>query len=341
MTRLALACAVFALLFAASASAEPTAASWAQPQIRVVTARGLMGGRPAAFRPDDPLTAGVLADLVAGLTGKEAPMGADPAAPVTISQLDGQLVRGLGLLPAARQFTAAVRDAGLHPTRYFGTETVARLIGLRINHPAAQDSLELGPESVATRAEAAYSAAKILTFSGGETDWVTRIAAAFQLPPLAGLQRAVLQTALSLVGYPYVWGGTSELPQDLFGTGKQVPGGFDCSGLAWRVYKLQSYPGAGALQSVLKGRTTYAISGEVPAAKRISLARLQPGDLVFFGAGGRRSKPSEIDHMGIYLGGGWFVHASEQGVALAQLSSDWYAKRFAWGRRPLAEAGLS
>ena len=45
--------------------------------------------------------------------------------------------------------------------------------------------------------------------------------------------------------------------------------------------------------------------------------------------------------MGIYLGNGWFIHSSEEGVELAPLSSDWYAKRFAWGRRPLAEAGLS
>ena len=34
------------------------------------------------------------------------------------------------------------------------------------------------------------------------------------------------------------------------------------------------------------------------------------------------------------------LQASEQGVALAQLTSPWYSSRFAWGRRPLAEAGL-
>jgi cell wall-associated NlpC family hydrolase len=66
-----------------------------------------------------------------------------------------------------------------------------------------------------------------------------------------------------------------------------------------------------------------------------------PPTSLFFGAAGPRSKPAQIDHMGIYLGGGWFVQSSEQGVALAPLMSDWYAKRFAWARRPLAEAGLS
>ena len=90
---------------------------------------------------------------------------------------------------------------------------------------------------------------------------------------------------------------------------------------------------------MLEGRTTYTMSGEVPVAKRIPLAKLQPADVIFFGAAGPKSKPAQVDHMGIYLGNGWFIHSSAYGVAVAQLSG-WYAQRFAWGRRPLAEAGL-
>ncbi|HZO63043.1 MAG TPA: C40 family peptidase [Gaiellaceae bacterium] len=338
MKRLVLTGAVLALVLAAPAAA---AGSWAQPQIKLVTARGLMGGSAAAFRPDDALTAGDLNGLVAGLTGRPAAAAAaSSGVPVTIAQLDAQLVRALGLLPTARQLTASLRAAGLVPTSYFGTETVARLLGLRVNHPTALDSLELGPENVATRAEAAYSAARILSFPAGEADAIARLAATFRPPPLGGFQRAVLQTAVSLVGYPYVWGGTSELPQNPFGQPTQVPGGFDCSGFAWRVYKLQGYPGAGALPGVLRGRTTYAMAAEVPPAKRIPLMKVVPGDLLFFGSAGPRSKPAQIDHMGIYLGAGWFVQSSEQGVALAPLTPDWYGKRFAWARRPLAEAGL-
>ena len=337
MSRRLLACAALALVLASPAAA---AGSWALPQIKVVTSKGLMGGRPAAFRPADPLTQGELGDLVAGLTGRQPPAAADPAAPVTIAQLDAQLVRALGLLPVARQFSSGVRAAGLLPSRYFGTEVAARLIGLRIDHPATQDALELGPDNVATRAEAAYSAAHILGFGGGEVDYVTTLGATFQPPVLDGLQHDVLQTAISLVGAPYVWGGTSDQPQDPFVTGKEVPGGFDCSGFVWRIYKLQAYAGAESLPAVLQGRSTYALSGEVARSRRIPLAKLQPGDLVFFGAHGARSKPAEVDHMGIYLGSGWFVHSSEQGVALASLSIGSYAARFAWGRRPLAEAGL-
>jgi hypothetical protein len=337
MSRRILACVVLALVFAAPAAA---ARSWAQPQIKVVTAHGLMGGTPSAFRPDDALSAGELTELVAGLTRKEAPTFADPSAAVTIAQLDAQLVRGLGLLPAARQFTTGLRAAGLVPPRYFGTETIARLIGLRVNHPAAQDALEVEPLDTASRAEAAYSAAHILSFTGGEVELVAGLAPTFLLPALTALQHDVLQTAISLIGYPYVWGGMSELPQDPFGTGTQVPGGFDCSGFAWRVFKLQLYAGADALSATLKGRTTYAMSGEVARAKRIPLQRLLPGDLLFFGADGPKSKPNQITHMGVYMGNGWFVQSSDEGVALAPLTSAWYAKRFAWARRPLAEAGL-
>src|SRR5262245_16920579 len=338
MIRRALGCAVLVLVLAAPAAA---ATSWAQPQINVVTSRGLMGGKAAGFRPDDALTAGDLSGLVAGLTGKQQLAVANPAVPVTLAQLDAQLVRGLGLLPVARQFTASIRAAGLLPTPSFGTETVARLLGLRVNHPAAQNYLELGPDSVATRAEAAYSAWRILGLRTADLDAVASLGATFRPAPLAGLQRSVLQTAVSFVGYPYVWGGTSESPQDPFGTGTTVPGGFDCSGFVWRVYKLQAYAGAVTLQGALRGRTTYAMAGEVPAARRIPLAKVQPGDLLFFGAAGPRSKPAQINHMGIYLGGGWFIQSSDQGVALSPLTSSWYSSRFAWARRPIAEAGLA
>jgi len=139
-----------------------------------------MGGTANAFRPDDPLSQGELGDLVAGLTGQEVPVAANPAATATIGQLDAQLVRALGLLPAAREFTAGVRAAGFAPKSGFGTEIVARALGLRVDHPAAQDALELKATDPATRAEAAYSAARILAFGGWEADWVNNLAEAFR-----------------------------------------------------------------------------------------------------------------------------------------------------------------
>src|SRR4029453_14089030 len=100
--------------------------------------------------------------------------------------------------------------------------------------------------------------------------------------------------------------GTSEKPQQLLGM--RLPGGFDCSGFVWRVYKTQPFEGAPALSHVLVGRTTYAMSGEVARALRVRRTALAPGDVLFFGSKGSRSKPSEVGHAGIYVGNGWVVY---------------------------------
>ncbi len=231
------------------------------------------------------------------------------------------------MTPDAKAFASGARAAGLAPPSRFGTETVARLLGLRKNHAAKDDTrLERLPTEPASRAEAAYSLAQIVRFRGSELERLRAAAATFQLPALTDWQRRILATAFKLVGSPYIWGGTSR--------------GYDCSGFVWAVYKLQAYPSAGGLSATLVGRTTYAMSGEVPKANRLAVEDLQPADVIFFGAKGPRSKPAEVDHMGIYVGNGWFVHSSRYGVAL-ELLSGWYAERFAWARRPLAEAALA
>ena len=161
---------------------------------------------------------------------------------------------------------------------------------------------------------------------------------AFTLPTLTPWQRRILTTAVHYVGYPYVWGGTSPTAETLFGV--HSAGGFDCSGFVWRVYKLTPYSGEGGLAGVLRGRTTYQMSGEVPRSDLIPAAKLQPADVMFFGAHGRRSSPSEVDHTALYLGNGWFIQSSDEGVTLLPFSG-WYATNYAWGRRPLREAGLA
>jgi cell wall-associated NlpC family hydrolase len=294
--------------------------SWAAAEIRV------LGQDPAFFRADETVTRGELAGLFAEATATTPRAVAKPEIPLSIQDLDARLVAALGLTPDAKAFAAGAKAAGLAPPSRFGTEAVARLLGLRKNHAAKDDALlERLPAEPASRAEAAYSLARIVRFRGWEVERLRTASAGFQLPALTDWQRRILATALKLVGYPYVWGGTS--------------GGFDCSGFVWRVYKLHAYPSSGTLSATLVGRTTYAMSGEVPKAKRIAAAALEPADLIFFGAKGPGSRPTEVDHMGIYVGNGWFVHSSRYGVAL-ELLSGWYEKRFAWARRPLAEAGI-
>jgi cell wall-associated NlpC family hydrolase len=331
--RLALLAAFAALVVAPTASAV----SWAHPQIQIVVERGLMVPSAAGFRPRDPLTRGDLGYAMAALTGEQQVV-VDPGRPLTVAQLDSRLVAYLGLAPAASKFRAGVADAGLNPPGRLGTETVARLLRLRFNHPAAKDKLELRPGDAVTRAEAAYSLARLLQLGQSDADWVNSLADSFSLPQLTAWQDRVLTRAVHFVGYPYIWGGTSEYPQVLFGVPDR--GGFDCSGLVWRVYKLQPFPGGGPLQSVIRGRTTYEMSGEVPRTARIGRLHLAPADVLFFGDAGTSSKPAQVGHTGIYLGNGWFIHSSSQGVTLMPFA-DWYVSQFAWARRPLREARLS
>ena len=262
-----------------------------------------------------------------------------------MSELDTKLVNALGLAPAARRIRLAAAAGQLTPTSRLGTETVARLLGLRVNHPQGSDDLELLPTQPATRAEAAYSFAGALALAPGQVTWVDQLSATFTPPALDEWQRAVLTRALRFVGYPYVWDGTSEAAQKVAsgtapGGSITVPGGFDCSGFVWRVYKTKPFPGAPLLGDILKGRTTYAMSAEVPKSDRIGLAALEPGDVVFFGGRGTKSSPADVGHMGIYVGNGWFVHSSNAGVTLQPLQGS-YATTFAWARRPLLEAGLA
>ncbi len=335
---LVLACLALSCLLAGSAGAAGSAArSWAAPEIRAVVGAGLMAPSVADFRPDELLTQGELAVVLASL-GMSTAFVSDLDRPVTIRELDAQLVTAVGLRPEARALRLAALDSGLAPRQWLGTETVARMLGLRVNHVRGQEELELQVAQPATRAEAAYSVARVLALSALELDAVREAVAAFAIPELTAWEQVVLRRALRFVGSPYVWAGTSEKPQQLFG--KRLPGGFDCSGLVWRVFKLEPFAGGPEVAATLKGRTSYDMSGEVAAPARIPHARLQPADVVFFGSRGPSSKPTEVGHMGIYLGNGWMVHSSDRGTTLVPMTG-WYETRFAWGRSPLAEAGLS
>jgi hypothetical protein len=96
------------------------------------------------------------------LKGATPSVPARPDSPVTVAALDAALVRALGVADAAAALQRAARGAGLAPPQRFGAEVVARLLGLRTNHPAGQDALELLPYDPVTCAETACSAARAL-----------------------------------------------------------------------------------------------------------------------------------------------------------------------------------
>jgi cell wall-associated NlpC family hydrolase len=371
LVMLAAACAVAGVSTAAAAGSAKSPPNWAAPQIATVVSHKLMEAKSVKkFRPNAALTHQTLANLGTDLkeqlgtppvpsdpssdptdttttgtttttTGTSTTPVSNPTGPETMTQLDRSLVQAIGLNKAAKEFVQGAQAAGLTVPSRFGTEVVARLLGLRLNHPAGQDFLELRPQDPATRAEAAYSAAQILGFGELDDSWqiaqVKTLAADFALPELNSWQQQILKVAFSKIGMPYVWGGTNDNTETNFGV--TARGGYDCSGFVWRVYKLQSYPGEGSLASTIVGRTTYQMSVEVPRSKRIGFKKLQPADVIFFGSKGTKSKGSQVFHTGIYVGSGWFIQSSDEGVALAQLTG-YYKQRFAWGRRPLREAGL-
>lgn len=125
-------------------------------------------------------------------------------------------------------------------------------------------------------------------------------------PSRAQLERAaVVRAAESLVGAPYRYGGRS-------------PQGIDCSGLVH-----YSFARAG-----IRGLPRSA--GEIElAAAPVDLAKIRPGDLLFFRLERRRTS-----HVAIYVGGRSFVHAPSRGKRVERVDFD----HVYWGPR-LARAG--
>jgi cell wall-associated NlpC family hydrolase len=317
---------------AGSAQAAVTLSNWDAAQQRQVLGAGLMGRLGGSFHGASPLSAaqanGALAAL-AGYSGVATQATARPAhtsqSLVTVVTFDKLLVTQLGLADVASHVQSVASAAGLNPPAFFGTEVVARYLGLRYNHPTGTDALELYPTDTITRAEAAWSLAQVLGFADWNVSSARDELSGFELPSLSAAQRQALAIAVSRIGYPYVWGGTTDDTSDGL-----AHGGFDCSGFAWRVYKVSGLPWG----RQIRGRTAAQQGGEIPRSQRVPMSALHPGDLLFFGSAHFNSRASEsnIIHEGIYLGDNWVIHSSSQGVYVLPLTGSWLGDEFAWGR---------
>jgi cell wall-associated NlpC family hydrolase len=324
--------AIAALAWPAGASAaktQPNPGRWAAAAERAVVGEGLMSAAPAASFGGS-LTPPEASEALAGLARLEqlAPITFNAAVPLTVTRFDALLVDQLGLAEVAEHVERTAQQAGLEPPSYFGSEVVARYLNLRYEHPVGEQVLDLYPWNAITRAEAAYSLEAVLQQGGWALEAARTSLMDFSLPSYDAAQLEVLRIAVSKIGMPYVWGGTTDGTEDGL-----EHGGYDCSGFAWRVYKVSGLPWG----SKILGRTAAEQAGEIPKSQRVPMKDVQGGDLLFFGSAHFNSPATEsnVIHEGIALSSEWAIHSSGQGVYVLPLNSGWLADSFAWARRVL------
>ncbi|WP_097026072.1 C40 family peptidase [Clostridium peptidivorans] len=181
------------------------------------------------------------------------------------------------------------------------------LLGVLKNNSVQADSVNLTSKNLAVRA-ATVNRNKVIVVPKKE-EVKPPAKATVKKPTLsrgANGRTDVVTYAYKFMGKPYVWGAAG-------------PSAFDCSGFTLYVYRafgvnLGHYTG-----------TQFA------TGQAVSKDNLLPGDLVFF------NTDSSISHVGIYVGGGQFIHASSGSgqVIVSSLSGSYYASRYAGARRVL------
>lgn len=119
----------------------------------------------------------------------------------------------------------------------------------------------------------------------------------------------IISFAQQKLGARYVWGATG-------------PNTFDCSGFVGYVFKHAANVN---LPRVSSSQATFK--------PRISSMNMKKGDLVFFETTGK----GRISHVGIYMGGRQFIHASSgsKRVTVSSLDSNYYSRTFRWAIDPL------
>ncbi len=145
-----------------------------------------------------------------------------------------------------------------------------------------------------------------IQLSDGRIGWVSK---AFLSIDMRQEQiNKVIDTAKSLIGTPYVWGGNSI-----------QAGGFDCSGLTQYTFSEV-------------GVTLNRIStDQAKQGSTVTIKDLQPGDLIFFSFAGN----GIISHVGIYIGNNQMIHSPKTGdtVKITDISTSYWQSRFVTAKR--------
>ena len=191
-------------------------------------------------------------------------------------------------------------------------EEVERRRQTELRRQAAVELARQQREAAEARARAAEDAGAGSTSqasSGGaavfDADPIPEVETLEPVPlPDASKGAQVVAIAMQYLGIPYKWGGASPAT------------GFDCSGLTMYVFA-----------QVGVSLPHYA-AAQYGMGVAVSKDQLQPGDLVFFRG---------LGHMGMYIGGGNFIHAPRTGdfVKISSLSESYYVANWVGARRVL------
>lgn len=323
---------------APSASARRSIPEWVKPAFHYLVDQGYL--ERDSFRPNDPMARAdfkVLVKKAFGVVYKR------DRGFVTAGEVSRTLVKALGLGGTASDLTSIKSPDGWDPgvARTFGSEIVARELGLRHDRPTSEEAYEVSVEDTMLQADIAWAVWQAKT---SPDTYAAYALEDFGLADYDETRRQVVRFALSLVGTPYIWGGEwiSKTPAG-YPYGAQSAGGVDCSGFAWYVLR-EKTSGWSPARDYKGWALPERSSTDMARATedKLSYKKLQPGDLAFFAPEGRDAKARDVYHVGIYLGKGWMVHSSgsRDGISLGEIGPGaWWHEQFAWGRRVITDRG--
>ena len=327
--------AVVALLPGSASAAVSRTPEWAKPAVGYLVDQKLI--TRDAFEAEEPMTRKAFGLLMKGAFGGGY---SKTKGKVTAGEVSAALVRALGRKPIADALASAKSPDGWDPevSARFGTEIVARELGLRHDRPTTEEASETSAGEPMRQADVAWAVWKALT---APSTYSADVLSSFQLDSYQGVRRSVVKYALSLVGTPYVWGGEwVDVTPTGYPFGAQTHGGVDCSGFLWYVLQqktdLYSPMGRHYKGWSLPERTSSDMAKATPKDERLGYKALKAGDILVFAPEGRDDKPANVYHAGLYLGEGWMIHSSgsRAGVSLAQVSKGSYWRgQLLWGRR--------
>jgi cell wall-associated NlpC family hydrolase len=317
----------------AEARVRLTGPDWVRPALRYLVTEGYIS--PDGFQANDPMSRRSFKRLM----GKAFGGGyGRTKGQVTAGEVGGALVRKLGFGDLAQSLDSVKSPDGWDPGlgKRFGTEVLARELGLRHDRPTGEEMHEASASEPITQGDAIWAVWMAKT---APDEYAAEALSRFSLSNYGASRRKVVRFALSLVGTPYIYGGewVAKTPAG-YPYGEQATGGVDCSGFAWYVLQAKSanYSPAGRHYQgwSIAERSSADMAKHAP--KRLAYRDLKPADLVFFAEAGRKARARDVYHTGIYLGGGWMIHSSgsRDGISLANIGPDsWWRDQIFGGRR--------